>query len=100
MTATRNYICQDCQNVWEYLHHPNMTDDPSPGCTACGSTNFAHRVGLKSDPVTIVKGNHDFADRQRDRLTERSNEHYKRKGGREASVDAQNRQWKREGVIQ
>lgn len=100
MTAQRDYICQDCHHVWEYLHHPNEIDDPSPGCPECKSVDFVQRTGIKADPVTIRKGNHDFAERQRERLTKRSDEHYKRKGGREASVDAQNRQWKREGVIQ
>ncbi len=99
MTATRLYICHDCDHEWEYLHHPNMVADPSPGCVNCGSQSFSHKVGLKSLPVTIVQGNHDFVHRQRDRLTIRSTDHYKRSGKTEA-LERQDAHWKSEGVIE
>lgn len=99
MTAVRNYICQDCDYEWEYLHHPNVDDDPSTVCPDCLSPNFEQKVGLKSDPVTIVQGNHDFVHRQRARLTKRSTEHYKR-SGRDEAIQRQDVHWKSEGIIE
>jgi hypothetical protein len=43
--------------------------------------------------VTVVKGNGDFNERQRERLEARSAEHWKKKG-RDAAVAAEERVWR------
>lgn len=55
--------------------------------------------GVASQPVTIVRGNSDFAERQHARLYDRSTAHFK-KEGREEAIERQRAQFKREGMVQ
>ena len=63
-----------------------VVDDSSDvgGGRRCCNTIMIKLIGTRSAPKTIVKGNSDFNERERERLTARSNEHWKREGRHEA----------------
>lgn len=66
-------------------------------CPICGSTNTHPTDGTRTAPVTIVRGNSDFAERQSERLYKRSNEHYKREG-RDEAIERQRKVFEGAGI--
>jgi putative FmdB family regulatory protein len=86
-----DYQCsnQACRHTEEALVE---NEDESRTCPSCESD--MHRVYSSPLPVTIVKGNADFNERQRERLEKRSAEHYKKVGVHEAiaRTEAQRKQ--------
>lgn len=51
---------------------------------------FAYPViSMSTPPQTIVRGNGDFSDRERERLTKRSNDHWRTKGLEEARANVE-----------
>ena len=97
MTMLRDYKCDECKDKFAFLSHPSVTSDPA--VCACGSTAVTAQVGILSDPGVIRKGNHDFAARQRERLTKRSTEHFQHGGGHEEAIERQRAQFRREGYV-
>jgi hypothetical protein len=67
----------------------------------CPECNAPAPVSLMVNamPVTIVRGNSDFSERQNKRLYDRSTAHFK-KYGREEAIERQRAQFKREGMVQ
>lgn len=66
-----------------------------PDCDALAPVSLM----VNAMPVTIVRGNSDFSERQNERLYKRSSEHF-RKHGREEAIERQRAQFKREGMVQ
>ena len=98
-----NWICRDCEHVWERKLTPQEQDAAARGednemCSECGSIHVEEYVGTLAPPKVIVETNHDFSDRQRQRLYERSSAHFK-KEGREEAIERQRAQFKREGMF-
>lgn len=95
-----NWICRDCQFVWERKQTPQEVEANEPcQCDECESFHTEEYVGTWAPPKVIVRGNHDFAERERARLYERSSEHFK-KEGRDEAIERQRAQFKREGLVQ
>ena len=69
--------CPDCIAYAEEIKPASPDYDPNHTHTICSLT-------MSGSPVTIVRGNHDFAERQNERLWRRSNNHFKREGKEEA----------------
>jgi hypothetical protein len=80
-----DYECTRCERVFE------LTTKSAPERVVCPSLVFngavfvlcaglANRVISPVRVKTIVKGNHDFSEREHERLKKRSDEHWKRKG--------------------
>ena|ERR1700748_2021291 len=104
-----DHQCNDCEHRWELSlpkredHEPILDEltNQFKGqcCPNCGRFNTMPTDGTPTAPVTIVRGNHDFASRQNERLYKRSNEHFKREG-RDEAIERQRMQFKREGMVQ
>lgn len=102
-----DHQCYSCEHQWEETlgsvedHQPTI--DVGSGqligrcCPNCGRFNTRPTDGTVAAPKLVVRGNHDFADRQAKRLYERSNEHYKREGKDEA-IERQRDVFRREGM--
>ena len=86
MPWSQSYRCLD-GHEFEYLHMgPRETCPQFIPCE--GSEVACGRLAEKSVSTpflkTIVRGNHDFAEREKSRLTAQSQEHWKREGRHEA----------------
>lgn len=79
---------------WE---HASATQLIGKQCPICGSHNTHPTDGTRTAPVTIVRGNSDFAERQSERLYKRSNEHYKREG-RDEAIERQRKVFEGAGI--
>lgn len=93
-----DFECPECGNVEErYSDNPEseVCLEPREDGKQCRGVmvQLLSPVRLK----TIVRGNHDFADRERERLTKRSNEHYQR-AGRDEAIDRSRMQMKKLGL--
>jgi hypothetical protein len=50
MTKMRTYQCPECTGQFDYLHHPNITDDPAPRfCPLCG-----YDTDADAQPLTVA----------------------------------------------
>jgi len=101
-----DHQCNDCEHRWEEsfpkaedhepVEHGYQSHLIGQCCPNCGRYNTAPTDGTRTKPVTIVRGNHDFAERQNKRLYERSTEHYRREGKDEA-IERQRKVFKEVG---
>lgn len=75
----RDYECDKCGKRLEFL---SLTADDQPERCACGG----RYATVLSAPhvITIVRGNSDYAPRERERLEKRSTAHWHRQGKAEA----------------
>lgn len=75
---------QTCAQQVTYSYFTEGAERAEKGKTATASATcegaMHARDELSSSVQTIVKGNHDYAQRERERLEKRSTEHYKKKG--------------------
>lgn len=94
-----DHQCLECGVVWELSFRSSDDHIPHQPCPECCSCETIPVGGAMTDPVLIVRGNHDFSERQSDRLYKRSSEHFKREG-REEAIERQRAQFKREGMVQ
>lgn len=96
MAKVREYRCCNCSNVQEQINW--SAEEPEVvQCERCGAA--ATRCPSTVLGKTIVRGNSDYAERERARLTKRSNDHFRRQGKDEA-IERERAQFKREGIIQ
>lgn len=102
MTISDRYYCESCdpeqQQPFDFLSHPSIEASP-PVCPVCGETETVKQKIGNTNMKVIVRGNSDYAERERARLTKRSNEHFQKKG-REEGIERQRMQLKREGYVQ
>lgn len=79
-TAPECLVCDDCHKAMP-LQEAIVLQRPQ---------YFAYPViSMATPPQTIVRGNGDFSDRERERLTKRSNEHWRTKGLEEARANVE-----------
>lgn len=109
-----DHRCLTCNSVWE-VSLPTEADHDTPQlCESCAAWNLVtvhssaetrcvynteRTYFYSAQPVTIVRGNSDFSERQGHRLHKRSSEHFK-KEGRDEAIERQRAQFKREGMVQ
>lgn len=100
-----DHRCRDCDYLWEVTtatreEHEVNEDGEAVFfvCPNCDSSCTFVTWGTATAPVTIVRGNHDFSERQNERLYKRSSEHY-RKEGRDEAIELQRAQFKRDGLV-
>ena len=93
-----DHQCFECGAVWELNFRTSEDHEPCQPCPECSGVETAPTNGTGSKPVLIVRGNHDFAERQNRRLYDRSTEHFKREG-RDEAIERQRMQFKREGMV-
>ena len=92
-----NYECPSCGNFEERMVESMdseevclevVADDEGVGeLMPDGQRQCGHLMERRPSAVrmnTIVRGNHDYSERERERLTKRSNEHFQTKGKDEA----------------
>lgn len=94
-----DHRCFECGVVWE-LNFPSSDDHiPHQPCPECAGCETAPTDGTLTQPHLVVRGNHDFSERQSARLYDRSTEHFRREG-RDEAIERQRMQFRREGMVQ
>ena len=57
MAKMRRYECPDCQGQFDYLHHPNVDDDPAPRfCPLCGYDTEVDSLAQAVTAPHLLKG--------------------------------------------
>lgn len=85
-----DYRCATCLRVKEYLLETPVPETiPCINLLSVKPENISCPGVMSKLPpgtlgITIVKGNHDFAQRETERLDKRSHDHFLRKGKEEA----------------
>jgi hypothetical protein len=95
-----DHRCNNCDHIWELSFPTRAQHEPyakvicdgedsetrmiGQVCPECGSRNTYCTDATGAPPVLIVRGNHDFADRQGKRLHDRQIEHWRKEGRDEA----------------
>lgn len=101
----RDYSCERCSVTLRDVATPTKEEAelhgavypaPPPCCPECGHLMYLE-MGYGYAKL-IVRGNHDYSQRERERLTRRSDEHFKREG-RDEAIERQRMQLKREGYV-
>jgi len=84
-----DFSCSVCSAVVERFVETNddntLIDDQVCEAAGCGGALAPCEIGTRSALLApIQKGNHDFSERERERLEKRGDEHWKREGRHEA----------------
>jgi hypothetical protein len=67
-------------------------------CDGVLTVNEMHTEAGHGYMKTITKGNHDFNDRERERLEKRSDHHWKHMGGRDEAIERERAMLKKNGM--
>lgn len=87
-TAPTHIVCTDCPS--EPAETENRRALSEQDHAEIYEPALAYPViSMATPPQTIVRGNGDFSDRERERLTKRSNEHWRTKGLEEARANVE-----------
>lgn len=86
----------ECPNCGTRRNDVLTRDGEDEQCDECGVV-MVKVIGTNADPVTIVRGNADFAQRERARLQKRADEHWNKKG-KDDAVDRERALMKRQGL--
>ena len=92
-----DHMCLECGLTFELNLASRSEHDLPWKCPDCNG-EAPETLNMIAAPVTIVRGNSDFADRQNERLYKRSSEHFKREG-RDEAISRQRKQFEREGMV-
>lgn len=87
MAKLWDFQCVECDHRFEFLFVRQDEECMVLDCPNCSSV-AARCIGSAAPPITIVRGNSDFAVREKERLTKRSHDHWRTKGRDEAIARA------------